>query len=182
MATWGQQISNVAVRALLHRITAIVSVDVSILLAGAAQPGETVRAQQRLGSAELAAAKRGLALMQADAALLQRRLASYQSEAAKWQARAEAALRAGDALLARQALARKGQVQRVAGQYADEYAAQQRSLVPIRAAVEQLEAHVGQARPVRALVQLDHDKVDARFAQLELDQAMNELRQTVHGR
>ena len=77
MAPRARQIGDVAVRALLHRIGVAVSVDVMILLMDAASPGAVGNAQLRL-TTELSAAKRGLALMRADATLLQRKLAQYQ--------------------------------------------------------------------------------------------------------
>jgi len=207
MTTWGKHIGDVAVRALLHRISMAVSVNVIILFAEATQPVETVNAHLRHLTAELAAAKRGLALMLADATLLQRQLAQRQAKVADWQARAEFALRAGDASLARQALARKLHVQRIAEQYADAYTAQQHSLAQVYAAVGHLEDRIRKVRSVRAqfqvlpqapvgtvawrrVEQLGHtaprvwqnqETVEAQWEQFELDQAMVALRRTVQG-
>lgn len=194
-ATWGRSIGDVAVRALLHRVGMAVRVDVTILLAEAAHPVETVDAHLRHLTAELVAAKRGLAVMLADAALLQRREVQGQTEAAHWHARAERALQAGDAALARQALARKLQWQRVVAQYADAQTAQQRSLAQVHAAVARLEARGGDVRSAGAQLGRsdrmqagtmawqrtawsDQDTVKAQFAKLELDQAMDALRRS----
>ena len=138
--------------------------------------------------------------MLADAIRLQRTVVQYQTEAAHWHARAERALRAGDASLARHALARKRQLQRLASDYAHQSDEQHRAVAHLRAAVAQVEAQIGEARsmpaqvgrvrthhdaprrPYAALAQLDQETVNARFAQLDLDHAMNELRRTVHGK
>lgn len=193
MAPVARQIGDVAVRALLHRIGVAVSVDVAILLMDAATPGASGNAQLRYLTTELTAAKRGLALMRADATRLQHRVTHYQTEAAQWQARAERALRAGDALLARQALARKLHWQRIAGQYTDAQTTQQRSLEQVQTAVAQLEARlravqagraqgwVSRHRPANMRATHDHGTVEAQWEQFELDQAMDALRRKVQG-
>ena len=140
------RVGDVAVRAFLHRIGVALSVDVAILLMNAASVGTSMNAHLRQFAAERAAAKRGLALMRADATRLQRKLVEYEAEVADWQARAEVALRAGNVPLARQALARKLQVQRVARQYADQHTAQQQSIEQVHAAVMQLEAGIRNVR------------------------------------
>ncbi len=188
MATLGRQIGGVAVRAMLHRIGGAVSVDVTILLLDAASSGAAGNTHLHHLAADLATAKRGLAVMQADAALLQRRVMQYQTEAETWQARAERALRAGDAPLARQALARKLQLHRVAAQYTDAQTAQQRSLDQVQAVVEQLEARLRAERVGRmqgwivgsrrrdTWAARSQATVDAQWEQFELDQAMDALR------
>jgi phage shock protein A len=207
MAMLGQQIGDVAVRALLHRIGVAVSVDVAILLLEAANPHAAVNTQLRQLTAELAAAKRGLAVMRADATLLQRRQVEYQNEAVHWYARAERALQAGDALLARQALARRLHWQRLAREYADAQTTQQRALDQVQAAVAQLEGRVRDVQAARVQSRLFHrtqagdpawrrtpqmahttsstwrnqETVESQFAKLELDQAMDALRRKVQG-
>ncbi len=208
MALLGRQMGDVAVRALLRRIGVAVSVDVTLLLMEAASPLAAVNAHLRRLTAELAAAQRGLAIMLVDAALLRRRQVEYQTEAAHWHARAERALQAGDASLARQALARRLHRQRVAREYADAQTAQQRSLDQVQAAVAQLEArirdvqaarvHSRLSRPMQAgniawqrtaqlahitsAMRQDQETIEAQFAKLELDQAMDVLRRKVQDR
>lgn len=183
MAPVARQIGDVAVRTLLHHIGGAVSVDVTLLLLAAANQVTAGNTHVRQLTDALAVAKRGLTVMQADATRLQRRVAQYETEVAQWQARAEQALRAGDAPLARQALARKLQVERVVAQYAEAQTAQQRSLNHIHAAVVQLEARINNVQagrgPAALLAARDHQTVEARFAQFELDQAMDALRRTV---
>lgn len=128
-----RQIGNMAVRAFLHRLGGTSNVDVAIVLLAAASAGAAGNTLPR----QFTAAQRGLAVLQVDAMRLERRGTQTQAEAAKWQARAELALRAGNASLARQALARKRHVQRIVDQYADEQTAQHRALDHVRAVVEQ---------------------------------------------
>lgn len=142
MATFARQIGDVAVRASLHRLGVAASMDVMILLMEATSSGAVANMHLRYRTAELSAAKRGLALMRADAARLQRKLVEREAEVAQWQARAEVALRAGDVSLARQALARKLHVRRIAEQYADQQTAQQQSIEQVHAAILQLEAGI----------------------------------------
>ncbi len=205
MAVLGRQMGDVAVRALLHRIGVAVSVDVTFSLRKAASPGVVVNAHLRRLTAELAAAKRGLATMLVDAALLKRRQVEYQIEAAHWHARAERALEAGEASLARQALARRLHQQRIAREYADALTVQQRSLDQVQAAVAQLEARIRDVQAARVhsrlsfpmqagdivgkrTAQIAHttsaawrnqETVESQFAKLELDQAMDNLRRKV---
>lgn len=182
-----QQIGDVAVRALLHRCGVALSVDVALLLIEAADSVAAGNAPQRQLAADLAAAQRGLTVMQADAALLQRRVAQSQADAAQWQARALRALQAGNEPLARQALARKLHVQRIAEQYEKAQGAHQQSLDQVQSVIQHLENRhvVGQvhapdvrARPGLAgtSTALNQQTVDAQWEQFELAQAMNALR------
>jgi phage shock protein A len=193
MATLGRHIGDVAVRALLHRIGAAVSVDVAILLMEADRSGAMGNAQLRQFTADLATIKRALAVMLVDATRLQLRTGQYQAEAAHWQARAERALQAGDAPLARQALVRRLHWQHVAKEYADQQTTQQRALDQVQAAVAHLEARIRAVQPVRELgwgsrrgaantmAAHDHETVESRFEKFELDQAMDALRRTMQG-
>ncbi len=121
--------------------------------------------------------------MSADAALLQRRVVQYQAEAATWQARAERALRAGDAPLARASAARGVQWQRIAGQYADAHTAQQQSLEQVQGANAHLEARLDAVQvgggPTTRTAARDWETVDAQWEQFERDQAMDALRRAV---
>ncbi len=114
---------------------------------------------------------------------LQRRAAQYETEVTQWQTRAEQALLIGDETYARQALARKLQVQHVAGHYADAQIAQQRSLDQVQAAVAHMDARIRTVQVGRGSATLlaarDHRSVEAHFEQFELDQAMDALWRTV---
>ncbi len=207
MVPVARQIGDVAVRAVLHRIGVAISLDVAILLMEAASPGTAGNVHLRQLTAELAAAKRGLVMMRADATRLQLRLAQCQTEATTWQSRAERALEVGDEALARQALARKLHVQRLAGQYAEQQTAQQRALDQVQAAVTQWEARLRAVQTARAHGWVSHraslatvaaqrieqvvqqmpptwrteGMLEAQFEQFDLDQAMDALRRTVQG-
>jgi len=188
-----RQIGDVAMHALLHRIGVAVSVDVALLILEAADQVPSGNAHVHQLTTKLTAAKRGLAIMQADATRLQRRVAQYDVEVAQWQARAEVALQVGDAPLARQALARKLELLRVTAQYAEAQTAQQRSLEQVQAVVAHVEAQLRAVqvrrapglspRPVQAHTRIvrDHETVEACWEQFELDQAMDALRRTVQG-
>lgn len=181
MTLGARQIGDVAVGAVLHRLGVALSVDVAIVLIEAASAGAAGNTQQR----QLAAAKRGLAVMQADAMRLQRRVAQYEAQVAQWQTRSERALLVGDEALARQALARKRQLQHIVEQYADTQTAQQRSLTQVQAVVAQMDARIRTVQVGRGSATLlaarDHLPVEAHFEQFELDQAMDALRRTVQG-
>jgi phage shock protein A len=76
----------------------------------------------------------------------------HQAEADQWQSRAEAALRAGEEDLARQAVARKLQSQQVADSYRQQYEAQDQQVEELQNALVQLESRISEATARRDLI------------------------------
>jgi phage shock protein A len=168
-----------------------------------------------------------VAAMMADETKLHTKLLQYQTEAEQWQSKAELALRAGDEELARQALARKLQAQKLAARYKQAYEEQGRYVEKLQDALMKLEMRIMETKSKRAqisadlivvdvkaiqrtvrglrsthalckidlleeriderlahavaLARLDRGTLEARFADLELDQELEALRRKVSG-
>ena len=85
-------------------------------------------------------AKTSVAAAMADETRLHNKMAQYQAEVEQWQSKAEAAMRAGDEELARQALARKLQSQKLADSYKQQYESQDQQVEELQDALGKLES------------------------------------------
>jgi len=95
---------------------------------------------------QLVEAKKQVAVAIADEKRLKKQLSAEQASAAKWEQKAILAVRAGNDELARQALARKAEHERLAEEYQTQWDAQLKSTDQLRAALHQLNAKIEEAK------------------------------------
>src|SRR3712207_65947 len=105
---------------MLTRIRDLVSANLNAMLDRAEDPEKMVNEYLRQLTENLNEAKISVAAAMADETKLHTKMVENQAQADQWQSKAQAALRAGDEELARQALARKLQAQKLADSYRSE--------------------------------------------------------------
>jgi phage shock protein A len=96
--------------------------------------------------------KTNVAAAMADETKLHNKMVSFQAEADSWQSKAEAALRSGDETLAKAALSRKVQAQKMADQYRQQYEAQDQQVEALQEALVQLESRLSEVRAKKELI------------------------------
>ncbi len=97
-------------------------------------------------------AKTHVAAAMADETRLQQKMLEAQKEVEKYQNMAENALRAGKEDLAKQALQRKGNAQKVATQYEEQFRAQEEQVDQLQNALATLETKIGETKAKRDLI------------------------------
>jgi phage shock protein A len=100
----------------------------------------------------------------ADETKLHNKMVQFQAESDQWQSKAEAALRAKDEELARQALARKLQSQKLADSYKQQYEAQDTQVEELQAALVKLEARIAEAKSKRDLIVAKRNRAETQEA------------------
>jgi len=136
----------------LNRIRDLVSANLNAMIDRAEDPEMMVNEYLRQLNENLYEAKTHVAAAMADETKLHNKMVQHQAEADQWQLRAEAALKAGEEDLARQALARKLQSQKLADSYRQQYEEQDRQVEELQDALVQLEARIAEARSKRDLI------------------------------
>ncbi len=102
---------------ILGRIKDLISANINAMLDKAEDPEKMANEYLRQLTNELYEARTGVAQAMADETRLEQRRIAAEAEVEQWQIKAERALRAGDEALAKAALARKVQAQKLAEQY-----------------------------------------------------------------
>jgi phage shock protein A len=135
-----------------NRVRDLVSANLNAMLDRAEDPEKMVNEYLRQLNESLYEAKTHVAASMADETKLHNKMVQYQSEADQWQLKAEAALKGEQEDLARQALARKLQAQKLADSYKDQYEAQDQQVEQLQDALVQLESRIAEARSKRDLI------------------------------
>lgn len=138
--------------AFLSRVRDILSANLNDLLDRAEDPEKMVNQYLRDLNANLYETKTHVAAAMADETKLHNKMVQYQTEADQWQGKAEAALRANDEELARQALSRKLSSQKLADNYKQQYEAQDQQVEEMQDALVKLEARIAEAKARRDLL------------------------------
>jgi phage shock protein A len=137
---------------MLTRIRDLMSANLNSMLDRAEDPEKMVNEYLRQLTSSLNEAKVSVASAMADETKLHNRMVENQAQADQWQSKAQAALRAGDEELARQALARKLQVQQIADSYKQQYESQDTQVEELQDALVKLESRISEARARRELI------------------------------
>ncbi len=135
-----------------NRVRDLVSANLNAMLDRAEDPEKMVNEYLRQLNEQLYEAKTRVASAMADETRLHNMMVQHQAEADQWQARAEAALRAGEEDLARQAVARKIQAQQIADSYRQQFEAQDQQVEELQNALVQLESRISEATARRDLI------------------------------
>ena len=137
---------------MLTRIRDLISSNLNAMLDRAEDPELMINEYLRQLNDNLNEAKVSVAGAMADEAKLHSKMVEHQAQADQWQLKAQAALRAGDEELARQALARKLQTQKLADGYRQQYEAQDQQVEELQDALVKLESRIAEARARRELI------------------------------
>ncbi|NJN15584.1 MAG: phage shock protein A [Oscillochloris sp.] len=137
---------------ILGRIKDLVSANVNSMLDKAEDPEKMANEYLRQLTNELYEARTGVAAAMADETKLEQRRVAYQAEADQWQGKAEAALRAADEDLAKAALSRKVQAQKLADQYRQQETAQEEQVNALQDALVNLETRIAEVKAKKELI------------------------------
>ena len=137
---------------MLSRIRDLVSANLNSMLDRAEDPEKMVNEYLRQLNTNLSEAKVSVASAMADETKLHTKMVEFQSQAEQWQRKAGAALNAGDEDLARQALSRKLQAQKLADSYKQQYESQDQQVEELQDALVKLEQRISEARAKRELL------------------------------
>jgi phage shock protein A len=137
---------------ILERVKDLISANINDVLEKAEDPQKMADEYLRQLSEQYYEARAELATAMADETRLEQKLVEQQGEVEKWQGHAETALRNGKEDLARQALQRKVQAQKLASQYEEQYRVQDEQVESLQEGLAALEARIAQTQARRDLI------------------------------
>ncbi len=137
---------------ILGRIKDLISANINAMLDRAEDPEKMANEYLRQLTNELYEARTGVAQAMADETRLEQRRIAAEAEAEQWQVKAERALRAGDETLAKAALARKVQAQKLAEQYRAQEKAQEEQVEALQQALIDLETRIAEVKARKELI------------------------------
>jgi phage shock protein A len=137
---------------MLTRIRDLISSNLNAMLDRAEDPEKMLNEYLRQLNSNLNEARISVASAMADETKLHAKMVEHQAQADQWQSKAEAAMRAGDEELARMALSRKLQAQKLADGYRQQFESQDKQVEELQAALIQLESRISETRARRELI------------------------------
>jgi phage shock protein A len=137
---------------LLSRVRDLVSANLNSMLDKAEDPEKMVNEYMRQLQEQLYEAKTAVASAMADETKLHNKMVTFQAEADQWQGKAEAAVRANDDELAKAALGRKANAQKMADTYKQQYEMQDEQVEQLQDALVRLEARISEAKAKKELI------------------------------
>jgi phage shock protein A len=137
---------------ILGRIRDILSANVNAMLDSAEDPEKMANEYLRQLNNEEYEVKTSVAAAMADATKLNTMESRYLAEAEGWQAKAEAALRAGDESLAKAALSRKVQSNKLYEEYKTQSDKQEEQVEQLEQALVALQTRIAETRSKRDLI------------------------------
>lgn len=137
---------------MLGRIKDLISANINSMLDKAEDPEKMANEYLRQLTNELYEVRTGVAAAMADETRLEQRRVSASSEVQQWQSKAESALRAGDEELAKAALSRKVQAQKLAEQFQAQETAQEEQVDAMQEALVQLETRIAEVKAKKELI------------------------------
>lgn len=147
-----------------NRVRDLVNANLNAMLDRAEDPEKMVNEYLRQLNENLYDAKTRVAAAMADETKLSNKMVQHQAEADQWQSKAEAALRANDEELARQALARKLSSQKLADSYKQQYEAQDQQVEELQDALVKLESRIAEAKSKRDLIVAKRNRAETQEA------------------
>jgi phage shock protein A len=176
---------------ILSRISDLISANVNSMLDKAEDPEKMANEYLRQLTNELYETRTGVAAAMADETKLEQRRITSQAEADQWQSKAEAALRAGDEELAKAALGRKVQAQKLHDQYRQQEELQEEQVAALQDGLISLETRIAEvkakkeliiAKKNRAATQEALQRTAARMGQVSAVDKLDELEEKVDDR
>lgn len=160
---------------ILGRIRDLISANVNSMLDNAEDPEKMANEYLRQLTNEIFEVRTGVATAMADEVRLEQRRIGAFGEVTQWQSKAEAALRAGDEELAKAALARKVQAQKLAEQYQQQETAQEEQVDAMQNALVQLETRVAEVRAKKELIIAKKNRAQTQEALQRTAQRMGQI-------
>src|SRR5207249_9061502 len=130
---------------ILTRITTLISANINAMIDAAEDPEKMVEEFLRQMRTELSEARAATAMAMADETRLRSQYERSKSEAEDWQRKAELAVQRDDDELAREALLRRNNSQKLADTYNAQWEAQHDQVQELRSALAKLEAKISEA-------------------------------------
>lgn len=137
---------------ILTRIKDLMSANINAMLDKAEDPEKMANEYLRQLNEQLYEARTNVAAAMADETKLQQKMMTFQGETEQWGSKAEAALRAADEQLAKAALSRKVQAQKLAEQYKQQYTAQEEQVDALQEALAGLETRIAETKAKKELI------------------------------
>ncbi|MEN9934000.1 MAG: hypothetical protein RLZZ387_579 [Chloroflexota bacterium] len=134
------------------RIRDLLSANINAMLDSAEDPEKMANEYLRQLANEENQVKESVAQAMADSTRLNRLEAQYMGETESWQRKAEAALKAGDEALAKAALSRKVQANKLFSEYTQQSDAQEEQVVKLQEALVSLQTRIAETRAKRDLI------------------------------
>ncbi|HWQ15853.1 MAG TPA: PspA/IM30 family protein [Roseiflexaceae bacterium] len=134
------------------RIRDLLSANINAMLDTAEDPEKMANEYLRQLTNEEYEVKTSVAQAMADATKLNRLEAQYMAETESWDRKAEAALKAGDEALAKAALARKVQANKLYVEYKEQSDRQEEQVAKLQEALVQLQTRIAETRAKRDLI------------------------------
>ncbi|PDW01662.1 PspA/IM30 family protein [Candidatus Viridilinea mediisalina] len=160
---------------ILGRIKDLISANVNSMLDRAEDPEKMANEYLRQLTNEVYEVRTGVATAMADEMRLEQRRVAAFGEVDQWQSKAEAALRAGDEELARAALARRAQAQRLAEQYEQQEKAQEEQVDAMQDALVQLETRIAEVKAKKELIIAKKNRAQTQEALQRTAQRMGQV-------
>jgi phage shock protein A len=160
---------------LLGRISDLISANVNAMLDKAEDPEKMANEYLRQLTNELYEVRTGVASAMADETKLEQRRVASVGEVTQWQSKAEAALRAGDEELAKAALSRKVQSQKLAEQYQQQEQAQEEQVNAMQEALVQLETRIAEVKAKKELIIAKKNRAQTQEALQRTAQRMGQI-------
>jgi phage shock protein A len=137
---------------IFSRVRDLMSANINAMLDSAEDPEKMAEEYLRQLTNELYETKTSVASAMADATKLNTKETQFGAEAEQWEAKAAAALRAGNEELAKAALSRKVQAAKLADQYRQQSDAQDEQVEQLQQALVQLETRIAETRAKKELI------------------------------
>jgi phage shock protein A len=160
---------------ILGRISDLISANVNSMLDKAEDPEKMANEYLRQLTNELYEVRTNVAAAMADEAKLEQRRIASGAEMTQWSTKAEAALRAGDEELAKAALSRKVQAQKLAEQYAEQERAQEEQVSAMQEALVQLETRIAEVKAKKELIIAKKNRAQTQEALQRTAQSMGRI-------
>lgn len=160
---------------ILGRIKDLMSANINSMLDRAEDPEKMANEYLRQLNEQYYEAKTNVASAMADETKLQQKMLQFQGETDSWQTKAEAALRAGDEELAKAALSRKVQAQKMTEQYRSQYEAQSEQVDELQEALANLETRIAETKAKKELIVAKQNRAKTQEAIQSTVSGMNRL-------
>ena len=160
---------------ILTRIKSLISANINAMIDAAEDPEKMVEEYLRQMRAELSEARAATAMAMADETRLRSQYERNKSEADEWQRKAEIAVQRDQDDLAREALLRRSNSQKLVDTYQSQWESQHDQVSELREALAKLEAKIDEAEAKR-------DLIVAKNRRAQTQEAISSALQSVQGR
>lgn len=149
---------------IFSRIKDLFSASVNDFIDKAEDPEKMANEYLRQLNEQYYEAKTSIASAMASEKRIQQKFSEAQAEVDKWQDKAETALRAGDEELARSALKRKSNAQKIANQYEAQHKAQSEQVDKLQDTLADIETRIGEMKAKRQLISAKQSRAQSQEA------------------